>query len=145
MTVFQTVNFIFFFLQDVNTGEKLQKFEGHDSVVSQCHMNSDTTTFISGSWDKTCKLWDVETGQTLVRWFLWKKYSENFICSKHFFQYKIQCSLYIWLEVSNPPFTKAEPKSEVFSCDTVKVYMNFEYFLFSSINVSQAKTWWLWR
>lgn len=50
----------------METGEKLQKYEGHRDVISQCHMNSDATNFASGSWDKTVNYWDTETGKILV-------------------------------------------------------------------------------
>ncbi|WP_232203882.1 hypothetical protein [Chlorobaculum parvum] len=41
-------------------------FSGHSSPVFSCRFNSDGTRIISGSSDKTLKLWDAQTGQCLM-------------------------------------------------------------------------------
>jgi guanine nucleotide-binding protein subunit beta-2-like 1 protein len=42
-------------------GKPLHSFHGHNHFVSSLALNSDSTKLISGSWDKTLRLWDVAT------------------------------------------------------------------------------------
>ncbi|XP_072169005.1 uncharacterized protein [Diadema setosum] len=48
-----------------DTGEKVQEFKDHGSIVSDCHMSPDSTKLVSGCWDKKVRVWDVETGKVL--------------------------------------------------------------------------------
>lgn len=55
--------------QSMETGEKVQVFEEHGSIVSECHMSPDNTKLASACWDKQVRVWDVETGKILVSHF----------------------------------------------------------------------------
>ncbi|XP_052776990.1 eukaryotic translation initiation factor 3 subunit I-like [Mya arenaria] len=46
-------------------GERLGTFQGHNGAVWCIDVNWDTTRFLTGSADNTCKLWDCETGKNL--------------------------------------------------------------------------------
>lgn len=52
-------------LIDFSTGLELQKFVGHGAHVSSIAFASDGCTVLTGSYDKTVKLWDVATGREL--------------------------------------------------------------------------------
>ena len=36
---------------------------GHNGAVWTCDVTNDSTTFVTGSADTTCKLWDTGTGE----------------------------------------------------------------------------------
>ena len=40
-------------------GKPLKSFHGHNHFVSSLALNSDSTKLVSGSWDKTIRLWDI--------------------------------------------------------------------------------------
>jgi len=46
-------------------GERLGTFDGHTGAVWCLDVNWDTTRFMSGSADNTCRIWDCETGKNL--------------------------------------------------------------------------------
>ncbi|XP_074641996.1 eukaryotic translation initiation factor 3 subunit I-like [Tubulanus polymorphus] len=46
-------------------GERLGTFDGHGGAVWCLDVNWDTTRFMSGSADNTCRIWDCETGKNL--------------------------------------------------------------------------------
>ena len=48
-----------------DTWECLKTFEGHSSYVSGVAFSPDGRTVVSGSWDKTLKLWSVSGGECL--------------------------------------------------------------------------------
>ena len=48
-------------LEKILVGKPLHSFHGHNHFVSSLALNSDCTKLISGSWDKTIRLWDVAT------------------------------------------------------------------------------------
>ena len=52
--------------QDPHTGLQLQGFSGHQKSVSSCHFIKITNRIASASWDKSLKLWNVETGKEMV-------------------------------------------------------------------------------
>jgi WD40 repeat protein len=51
-------------LWDADTGEALKSLKGHEEPVSQVVFDS-KGTLISGSWDKTLRVWDEKKGQVL--------------------------------------------------------------------------------
>ncbi|MBO5838211.1 MAG: hypothetical protein J6R06_00850, partial [Bacteroidales bacterium] len=48
-----------------NTGQCLKTLEGHSDWVRSVAYSPDGTKIISGSYDKTIKIWDAITGQCL--------------------------------------------------------------------------------
>jgi len=51
-------------LWDVEKGENLTTFEGHDGDAMSLAINpADPNTFVSGSCDATAKVWDIRTGK----------------------------------------------------------------------------------
>ncbi len=52
-------------LWDITTGELLVEFQGHTASVYAAKFSPDGTLLITGSEDKTIKLWDIATGSCL--------------------------------------------------------------------------------
>lgn len=46
-----------------DTGERVGTYVGHNGAVWTCDVTNDSTTFVTGSADTTCKLWDARTGE----------------------------------------------------------------------------------
>ena len=55
-------------LWDTDTGILLKELVGHDGTVTSVAVSVDGTRLLSGSFDRTIKLWEAHTG-TLVRTF----------------------------------------------------------------------------
>ena len=49
----------------VLNGERVQKLEGHRDLVDRCFLFDDDKLLLSASWDKYCRVWDLETGNCL--------------------------------------------------------------------------------
>ena len=45
-------------------GKPLKSLHGHNHFVSSLALNSDNTKLVSGSWDKTIRLWDIPTSKS---------------------------------------------------------------------------------
>jgi WD40 repeat protein len=48
-------------------GAELRRFEGHGDRVTSVTVLADGRRALSGSWDQTLRLWDLETGAELAR------------------------------------------------------------------------------
>jgi WD40 repeat protein len=55
-------------LWDLETGEELRSFQGHQNAVLAVAFSPDGTRAVSGSFDMSARLWDVETGRELRRY-----------------------------------------------------------------------------
>ncbi|MDX1378871.1 MAG: WD40 repeat domain-containing protein, partial [Anaerolineales bacterium] len=53
-------------LWDVKSKSLIRTFKGHTSSVYSLDVSPDSTQFISGSNDNTARIWDIETGETLM-------------------------------------------------------------------------------
>jgi WD repeat-containing protein 1 (actin-interacting protein 1) len=51
------------FIYDGKTGEKKLSLEGHNGGVYSCSWSPDSSKLLTASGDKTCKIFDVNTGQ----------------------------------------------------------------------------------
>ncbi|MCA2700410.1 MAG: hypothetical protein IM500_08185 [Microcystis sp. M179S2] len=49
----------------LNRKSERNRLDGHDRDVTSVNFSPDGKTLVSGSWDKTIKLWNVETGQEI--------------------------------------------------------------------------------
>ena len=49
----------------LNRKSERNRLEGHDNLVISVNFSPDGKTLVSGSWDKTIKLWNVETGKEI--------------------------------------------------------------------------------
>ena len=56
-------------LWDLETGEEIQTFAGHDALVTSVEFTPDGLKGLSASVDQTLILWDIEGGQPLHRFF----------------------------------------------------------------------------
>ncbi|OQX23953.1 MAG: hypothetical protein BWK80_23375, partial [Desulfobacteraceae bacterium IS3] len=52
-------------LIDFRTGEIVRLLKGHEDVVNGLAFSPDSTRLISGSSDKTARIWDIESGKSL--------------------------------------------------------------------------------
>ena len=52
-------------LWETETGTELKRFAGHMKTVRTVAFSPDGLRIVSGSWDKTIRVWDVTTGETL--------------------------------------------------------------------------------
>ncbi|NCQ97801.1 MAG: hypothetical protein GPJ11_00005, partial [Microcystis aeruginosa L211-101] len=67
-------------LQELLNKSERNRLEGHDSLVNSVNFSPDGKTLVSGSWDKTIKLWNVETGQEIRT----LKGHDNYVTSVNF-------------------------------------------------------------
>jgi len=49
------------FLWDVATGRIIRKFKGHDKEVNCIRFNEENTVLVTGSYDKSVKVWDCKS------------------------------------------------------------------------------------
>jgi WD40 repeat protein len=54
-------------LADAMSGRRLQEFKGHTALIASAELTADGTRLASGSFDKTVRVWDVETGRELFQ------------------------------------------------------------------------------
>jgi len=53
-------------LLDATTGEEVRRFEGHTDTITSVQFLPDSRHIISGSTDRTMRLWNVQTGQEIA-------------------------------------------------------------------------------
>lgn len=53
-------------LLDVENGTRLRTFSGHTGLIQQIAFSPDGATFVSASWDKTVRVWDIHAGLKIV-------------------------------------------------------------------------------
>ena len=58
-------------------GKPLRSFHGHNHFVSSLALNSDSTKLVSGSWDKTIRLWDIPSCKSEQ---IFKGHSKDILC-----------------------------------------------------------------
>jgi WD40 repeat protein len=51
---------------DLETGRELRVLEGHSSPVYGVTVTADGRSVVSASWDRTLKVWDLESGACLA-------------------------------------------------------------------------------
>lgn len=54
------------FIYDGKTGEKKLALEGHNGGVYSCSWSPDSSKLLTASGDKSCKIFDVNTGQCVT-------------------------------------------------------------------------------
>ena len=59
--------FLFYFF---NTSSKIHTLIGHTAEVSSAQFNWDCSRIVTGSMDKTCKLWDTLSGKREINLYL---------------------------------------------------------------------------
>ena len=58
-------------------GKPLKSLHGHNHFVSSLALNSDSTKLVSGSWDKTIRLWDIPTSKSEK---IFKGHTKDVLC-----------------------------------------------------------------
>ena len=58
-------------------GKPYKSMHGHNHFVSSLALNSDSTKLVSGSWDKTIRLWDVPTSKSDL---IFKGHTKDVLC-----------------------------------------------------------------
>jgi guanine nucleotide-binding protein subunit beta-2-like 1 protein len=58
-------------------GKPLRSLHGHNHFVSSLALNSDCTKLVSGSWDKTIRLWDIPTSKSEQ---IFKGHTKDILC-----------------------------------------------------------------
>jgi WD40 repeat protein len=53
-------------LRDVETGKVTQTFRGHRALIRTAAFTPDGLTLVSGSVDRTVRIWDVKTGEARI-------------------------------------------------------------------------------
>jgi WD40 repeat protein len=53
-------------LWNLDAGDLLHQFTGHEALIEQAHFSSDGSRIISASWDRTARIWDVASGQLIT-------------------------------------------------------------------------------
>ena len=58
-------------------GKPLKSLHGHNHFVSSLALNSDSTKLVSGSWDKTIRLWDIASAKSDA---IFKGHTKDILC-----------------------------------------------------------------
>lgn len=54
-------------LADALSGKRIQAFTGHAAMISSADLTATGSRLVTGSFDKTARVWDVETGRQLLQ------------------------------------------------------------------------------
>ncbi|MCB2156650.1 hypothetical protein KQI84_17375 [bacterium] len=57
-------------IHDQTSGEVIQRIEGHTDWISSVQFSADSSRVMTGSWDSTCRIWDIATGLKTKRFEL---------------------------------------------------------------------------
>ena len=57
-------------LWDVAAGREVHTLTGHANIVTSLAFSPDGRWLATGSWDKTIKIWDVQTGLGCKLWWV---------------------------------------------------------------------------
>ena len=63
--------------EKILVGKPLKSLHGHNHFVSSLALNSDNTKLVSGSWDKTIRLWDIASCKSDL---LFKGHTKDVLC-----------------------------------------------------------------
>jgi len=58
---------------DADTGKRLHTFQGHTDNVDSVSFSADSKQALTGSWDGTAILWDIETKKQIQRFVVPKE------------------------------------------------------------------------
>ncbi|AET40494.1 40S ribosomal protein RACK1 Ecym_6098 [Eremothecium cymbalariae DBVPG len=53
--------------EDQQYGVPVKSFKGHSHIIQDCTVTNDGKYALSASWDKTLRLWDLASGESLIR------------------------------------------------------------------------------
>lgn len=70
---------------DFNYGVPMKRFQGHSHFVSDVVLSSDGNYALSGSWDKTLRLWDLSAGRSTRRFVAHTKVNKSIFFTFFFF------------------------------------------------------------
>lgn len=71
---------IFSCIWDLENGKKTTEIDGHAGDVVSISLSTDGNTYVTGSVDKTCKLWDLRDMKGAKQTFFGHEADVNSVC-----------------------------------------------------------------